>query len=958
MITRQLTLTLASALLLASCATRPYEKSDTGVTVNVGNADSEGARLVRLQVLGDKLIRVSATPDKKFADNPSLVVVPQEATPKFEVVETDSSVQVITSQLKADVLLATGDVKFYDSEGKLILAEEEGGRRFTPIEVEGKKAYTVRQLFQSVNDEEGIYGLGQHQADEWNYKGKNEELFQYNTKVSVPFIVSTDNYGILWDSYSLCRWGNPENYKQLGGVFKLYDKNGQEGALTGTYVPAQGEPLVQREDSIYFEHLIRGDLAHVVNLPKDFNFAGSHVTYEGWIEADKTDLYRFILYYSGYQKVYLDNELIVPERWRTAWNPNSFKFSANLEAGKRVPIKIEWEPDGSVAYCGLRVYSPTDPEEQLKMSWWGEMQEQIDYYFVYGDSMDDVISGYRTLTGKAPIMPKWAMGYWQSREKYNTEEEVLSTFTEFRKRNIPIDNIVIDWLHWKEDSWGSHEFDPARFPDPKGMVDSIHDMNGRVMISVWPKFYVTTDHYKEFDEKGWMYKLPVQDSIRDWVGPGYLSSFYDAYDPEARKLFWKQMYEHYYPLGIDAWWMDASEPNIRDCTDIQYRKDLITPTALGPSTEYFNAYALMNAEAIYDGQRGVDPDKRVFLLTRSGFAGEQRYSTATWSGDIATRWEDMAAQISAGLNFAMSGVPYWTMDIGGFCVEDRYVKAQQEFNKTGKENADLKEWRELNTRWYQFGAFAPLFRAHGQWPFREVFNIAPESHPAYKSIVYYTKLRYNLMPYIYSLAGMTYYNDYTIMRPLVMDFPADKNVRDIKDEYMFGPDLLVAPVYSYGARSREVYFPECGGWYDFYTGKFIAGGQTLDIAAPYERMPLFVRAGSILPMGGDIQSTADVSTEPVTLFVAAGADGSFTLYDDEGINYNYEKGMKSTIPLTYDNATSTLTIGARDGEYPGMLTDRKFNVVKVDPSHPVAFDKKAAGKMVDYTGKEIKITLD
>lgn len=954
---RHLTLTFASALLVASCSSAPYEKTDTGITVNVKNVDADGARLVRLQVLGEKLIRVSATPDKKFADTPSLVVVPQDSIPHFDVVSTDSTVSVSTSCVTATVSLADGEVMFYDKDGKLILAEDEGGRRFTPIEVEGKKAYTVRQLFKSVNDEEGIYGLGQHQADEFNYKGKNEELFQYNTKVSVPFVVSTDNYGILWDSYSLCRWGNPEDYKQLGGVFKLYDKDGKEGALTGTYVPADGsEPLVQREDSIYFEHLKRGDLAHVVNLPVDFPFNGSHITYEGFIEPETSGLYRFIMYYSGYQKIYINNELIVPERWRTAWNPNSFKFSTELEAGVRVPIKIEWEPNGAVAYCGLRVYSPTDPKEQLKMSWWGEMQEQIDYYFVYGESMDDVIKGYRTLTGKAPIMPKWAMGYWQSREKYNTQEEVESTFAEFRKRNIPIDNIVIDWLHWKQDSWGSHEFDKERFPDPKGMVDSIHDMNGRVMISVWPKFYVTTEHYKEFDDNGWMYKLPVTDSIRDWVGPGYLGSFYDAYDPDARKLFWKQMYEHYYPLGIDAWWMDASEPNIRDCTDIQYRKDLITPTALGPSTQYFNAYALMNAEAIYDGQRGVDPDKRVFLLTRSGFAGEQRYSTATWSGDIATRWEDMAAQMAAGLNFAVSGIPWWTMDIGGFCVEDRYVAAQKEFDKTGKENADLKEWRELNTRWYQFGAFAPLFRAHGQWPFREVFNIAPEGHPAYKSIVYYTKLRYNLMPYIYSLAGMTHYDDYTIMRPLVMDFPDDKAVRDMKDEYMFGPDLLVAPVYHYGDRSREVYFP-AGGWYDFYTGKYIAGGETMNVAAPYERMPLYVRAGSILPMGGDIQSTAEVSNEPVTLFVCAGRDGSFTLYDDEGVNYNYEKGMKASIPLTWNNAESTLTIGERMGEYPGMLKNRKFNVVLVDPSHPVAFDKAVKGVAVDYNGSRAEVKL-
>lgn len=810
------TCALLASAIVASCGSSKIEKDSMGITVNLDRQNENDVRKVRLQVWGDKIIRVSATPDSKFAEDESLVVLKPESSTKFEVEETDSTVSLVTSAVRATVSLATGDVKFYDLSGRLVVSEADGGREFSPIEVEGTKGYTVRQEFESLSEEEGIYGLGQHQSDEFNYKGKNEELFQYNTKVSVPFVVSTDNYGILWDSYSLCRWGNPDGYKQLGGVFKLFDKDGKEGALTGTYVPANPSEttLVQREDSIYFEHLKRGDLAHVVNLPQNFNFAGSHVTYEGAIEAEKSGEYKFILYYSGYQKVYVDNKEVVPERWRTAWNPNSYKFSVNLEGGKRVPIKIEWEPNGSVAYCGLRVYDPRDPKEQMNMSWWGEMQNGIDYYFIYGDDMDDVISGYRTLTGKAPVMPKWAMGYWQSREKYNTQQEVLSTLAEFRKRGIPIDNIVIDWLHWKEDSWGSHEFDRARFPDPKGMVDTIHDMNARVMISVWPKFYVTTEHYKEFDKNGWMYKLPVQDSIRDWVGPGYLSSFYDAYDADARKLFWNQINDHYMPLGIDAWWMDASEPNIRDCTDIQYRKDLITPTALGPSTKYFNAYALMNADAIYNGQRGVDPDKRVFLLTRSGFAGQQRYSTATWSGDIATRWEDMKAQISAGLNFSMSGVPWWTMDIGGFCVEDRYVKGQQEFYQTGKENADLKEWRELNTRWYQFGAFSPLFRAHGQWPYREIFNIAPENHPAYESVVYYTNLRYDMMPYIYSMAGMTHFNDYTVMRPMVMDFTSDLATRGIGDQYMFGNAFLVAPVYEYGARDREVYFPKGSLWYD------------------------------------------------------------------------------------------------------------------------------------------------
>ncbi|MDE6542210.1 MAG: DUF5110 domain-containing protein [Muribaculaceae bacterium] len=948
---------LSLPTFLAGCS-GAYTKDGQSVTVKVDPDKAGGATKVRLQVLGPKIIRVSATPDGRFADGESLVVLPQEAYTDFSVKqESDTTIRVATPEISALVRTTDGAVSFYGKDGELILAENGGGRNFTPINVEGTDSYTVQQTFASTDDEEGIYGLGQHQSNEFNYKGLNEELFQYNTKVSVPFVVSSGNYGLLWDSYSLLRFGRPDDYSQLGDAFKLYDKDGREGALTGTYTEADGKEMTRREDKIYFEHLKRGDLAHVVNAPEDFKFQGAKVVYEGEIESDVTGDFDFILYYSGYQKVYIDGNLVVPERWRTAWNPNSYKFTVPLVAGKRTPIRIEWEPNGGVAYCGLRVYAPKADINKNDMSWWGEMQDMIDYYFIAGDSMDDVIHGYRTLTGKAPVMPRWAMGYWQSREKYNTQEEVLSTLAEYRKRNIPIDNIVIDWLHWPQDSWGCHEFDKTRFPDPKGMVDSIHAMNGRVMVSVWPKFYVTTDHYKEFDEKGWMYQQAVKDSIRDWVGPGYLGSFYDAYNPDARKLFWHQMEEHYYPLGIDAWWMDASEPNIRDCTDIQYRKDLCGPTHLGPSTKYFNAYALMNAEAIYDGQRGVDPDKRVFLLTRSGFAGQQRYSTATWSGDIATRWEDMAAQIAAGLNFAVSGVPYWTMDIGGFCVEDRYVAAQQEFNKTGRENADLKEWRELNTRWFQFGAFAPLYRAHGQWPFREIYNIAPEGHPAYESMLYYTRLRYNLMPYIYSLAGKTYFDDYTIMRPLVMDFGADKATRDIKDQYMFGPAFMAAPVTEYGAREREVYFPAGIRWYDFYTGAVRDGGEKAAVAAPYGRMPLFVAAGSIVPVGPDMQWSAEKPAELIDLYVYTGADGSFTLYEDENLNYNYEKGAFANIPMEWNDATGTLTIGERVGEFPGMLKNRRFNVIKISPDSPVGFSREAKGTPVDYDGKSVSVRL-
>ncbi len=944
--------------MLAACSGIGYQKTDNGVVVTVKQEQPEDVRKVRVEVMGEKLFHVSATPEKQFSEAKSLIVVPQVEKTAFTVDEQGDDIVVKTSQVSAFVSKTTGQVRFFDAGGNQVLAED--SRSFQPIEVEGKDAYTVRQVFQSAGDGEGWYGLGQHQADEFNYKGKNEELFQYNTKVSVPFIVSTKNYGVLWDSYSLCRFGDPRDYAQLDDVFKLYDKEGKEGALTGTYVPAAqsgAETLVRREDSLYFEHLVRGDLGRVVNLPKGFPFMGSHVTYEGEIEPSEGGMFRFILYYAGYTKVYIDNQLVVPERWRTAWNPNSYKFAVNLEAGKRVPLKIEWEPDGGVSYCGLRVLTPVPQEEQEKMSWWGEMQEEIDYYFVYGEDMDDVVSGYRALTGKAQVMPKWAMGYWQSREKYNTQEEVLSTLSEFRRRQIPIDNIVIDWLHWPQDSWGCHEFDPARFPDPKQMVDSIHAMNGRVMVSVWPKFYTTTEHYKEFADKGWMYMQSVKDSLKDWVGPGYTYGFYDAYQPEARKLFWKQMQDHYYPLGIDAWWMDASEPNVRDCTDLQYRKDLCGPTALGPSAQFFNAYALMNAEAIYDGQRGVEPDKRVFLLTRSGFAGLQRYSTATWSGDIATRWEDMKAQISAGLNFAVSGIPYWTMDIGGFCVENRYVAGQQEFNETGRENADYREWRELNARWYQFGAFCPLFRAHGQYPYREAWHIAPKGHPCYESIVYYTRLRYRLMPYIYSLAGMTHFQDYTIMRPLVMDFTADQNTYNVGDQFLFGPALMAAPVYEYGARKRTMYFPEGCGWYDFYSGKHIDGGQQLTVDAPYERIPLYVREGAIIPFGPEMQYSDERPADVIDLYVYAGQDGTFTLYEDEGTNYNYEKGQYAMIPFAYDDKAGTLVIGDREGEFPGMLKERTFNVIRVSADKAQPSGLAARGVVVKYNGKAQTVTF-
>jgi alpha-D-xyloside xylohydrolase len=375
----------------------------------------------------------------------------------------------------------------------------------------------------------------------------------------------------------------------------------------------------------------------------------------------------------------------------------------------------------------------------------------------------------------------------------------------------------------------------------------------------------------------------------------------------------------------------------------------MTPTALGLAAEYLNAYPLQNAKGIYEGQRSADPNKRVFLLTRSGFAGSQRYGAAIWSGDIGARWHDMKAQIPAGINFSMSGIPYWTMDIGGFVVENRFERPNEK---------DLEEWRELNTRWYQFGAFAPLFRVHGQFPFREIYNIAPEGHPAYQSMLYYNKLRYRLLPYIYSLAGSTYHNDYTIMRGLVMDFAKDTAVNNIGDQYMFGPSLLISPVYNYQQRNREVYLPKGQGWYDLYTGKWYAGGQKLKADAPYEKMPVYVKEGSIIPFGPALQYTDEKPADTVTLYVYTGRDASFNLYEDSGTTYEYEKGQYTTIPITWTEATGTLTIGDRKGNFPGMLSNRVFRVVRLSKSGAKSLNLDSIGdRELPYKGSKLSVKL-
>ena len=898
--------------------------------------------IIRLQVISPEMIRVSASPDDRLSDRRSLSVLPQEGCGKFTVEKTADKTVLGTSALKVEVL-SDGTVNFYRADGTPLALDGKTG--FVPIEVEGKKVWSTTVSFASTEDE-AFYGLGQHQAGEFNHKGREEELYQYNTKISVPVVVSNKGYGLLFDAYSLSRWGTDQPYRQLGEVFDLQ--------LTGTYKGADGTVIVQREDSLFYENewAIR-------NLPA-IKLNGARVVYEGTITAPVTGDYHFIQYYAGFQRTEIGGKETMSRRWRPAWNPNSYKYVVRLEAGVPTPVKVEWEPDGDVSYIGLRVL-PADAVSD-RLTFWSEAEPQLDYYFMAADDYDGVIKDYRTLTGKAPVMPKWALGFWQSRERYSTQEDLVGTLARMRSRHIPVDNIVQDWQYWKEDQWGSHAFDPERYPDPEAMIDSVHALNGRFMISVWPKFYTHTEHYQELKAAGYAYTHAEEDSLTDWLG--HHQSFYDAYAAGGQKMFWRQMDESLYSRygrKIDAWWMDASEPNLRDCLPMDYFKWLLTPNALGSSTEYLNAYALVNAQAIYEGQRSVDPDKRVFLLTRNGFAGLQRYSTASWSGDIGTSWTDMRMQMAAGLNYSMSGIPFWGMDIGGFSVMGKF-----------QDPAHADEWQELQTRWHQFGCFVPLFRTHGQWPRRELWNIAPEGSKAYESILWYMRLRYRLMPYLYSLAASAHFEDGTLMRGLPMDYPQDPQVRDLSDQWMLGPAFMPCPVSEYKARSREVYFPE-GGWYDFYTGEYMetpghAGSDGMScptrsgiwrtVAAPYERMPLYVRAGSIVPVGPAVEWTAQETDGQLLLLVYAGADARFTLYEDDGLSYDYEKGAYSTIELHWNNEGRIFTIGRREGSFPGMHSSRKICVKVVDPEHPVPFrPDETEAICVNYDGKSVSLEL-
>jgi len=728
--------------------------------------------LLKVKLCTDSIIHVLYTPTSSFPNQPEYVVLKTSwPASKWALTSTDDAITITTSRLKVKVTRQDGAIAYQDADGKPIV--QEASRKMTPVKVNGENTYRAESFVNIYGSHEALYGLGQHQAGVWNYRGESVDISQDNTNIAVPLLLSSNGYGIFWNSTARSRFNN-----------------------------------------------------------------------------------RFANY------LYISSEVA----------------------------------------------------------------DVIDYYFFYGPDFDKIIAAYRDLTGQAPMFGKWAYGFWQCKNRYKSQDEILAVAHKYRELHIPVDDIVQDWFWWNHK--GEHVFN-KNYPDPKGMVQQLHDQHFHLMISVWPFFEPGSAVYDEMDKRGWFV-----DKFKFAKPPYHTAGMavYDATDPEARKYYWNLMEKALFEIGIDAWWLDTTEPE----TEGQEENILLgKKLAVGSGDRYVNLFPLATTGAVYNGQRGASDKKRVFILSRSGFAGAQRNAVTTWSGDINSDFFSFRRQIPAGLNMALSGIPYWTTDIGGFVFGDPTDPA----------------FRELFIRWFQFGTFNPILRVHGtRHPDEnELWSYGSD---AQKILVNFDRLRYRLLPYIYSLAWKTTSDGYTPMRPLVMDFRTDVRADNIGDQFMYGPAFLVNPVTEPAANARSLYLPQAK-WYNFWDGTSLEGGRAIDAPAPIDRLPLYVRAGSILPMGPEMEWSNEKPEDPIELRVYRGADGDFTLYEDENDTYDYEQGVYSTIPLHWDDAKQTLTIGDRQGKFPGMLQTRTFRIVLVGENHGTGVGSEdKPDKIVEYSGSQ------
>jgi alpha-D-xyloside xylohydrolase len=731
---------------------------------------------LRLQVCTDSIIHVIYSPTASPQQHKNYVVIKTAWNPViWNMDEAQDAVTISTARLKVTVARLDGSISYRDENSTPLV--QEANRWLTPAHVNGEDTYRAESFVSIYGSHEGLYGLGQHQAGVWNYRGESVDIVQDNSNISIPLMVSSKGYGIYWNNESRSRFNN-----------------------------------------------------------------------------------RFANY------LYISSEVA----------------------------------------------------------------DAVDYYFFYGPEIDKIVADYRELTGQAPMFGKWAYGFWQCKNRYRSQDEILGVARKYRELHIPADNIVQDWFWWNRK--GEFVFN-KNYPDPKAMVDQLHTENFHLMISIWPFFEPGSANYDYMEKHGWFV-----DKFK-FAKPPYHTdgmAVYDATNPEARKFYWNEINKALFSIGIDAWWMDTTEPE----TEGQEENILLDhKLAAGSGNRYVNDFPLLDTSAVYEGQRSASDQKRVFILSRSGFSGSQRNSVTAWSGDINSDWLSFRRQIPAGLNFAVSGIPYWTTDIGGFVFGSPTDPA----------------FRELFVRWFQWGTFNPILRVHGtrKPDENELWSYGPD---AQKILVDFDRLRYRLLPYIYSLAWKTTSESYTPMRPLVMDFRTDERALDIGDQFMYGPAFLVNPVTEPGATSRHLYLPDAK-WYDFWSGETVIGPKTIDAAAPMDRMPLYVRAGAIVPLGPEMEWSAQKPEDPIELRVYRGADGQFTLYEDENDNYNYEKGKYSTIAFSWNDSTSALTIGQRKGEFAGMLQNRTFRIVFAGEHHGAGISaEENTDKLVQYTGQQVTVT--
>jgi alpha-D-xyloside xylohydrolase len=829
------------------------------------------AGVLNIIPLSDNAIRIQLTKGPVIEDK-ELILANQLPVPDFKFSDSTGKLRLSTGSITVLFDKENSTVDFADNTGKVFLSEKPGSRKMIPDSVMGEPCFVAEQSFDAP-DNEYLFGLGQFQDGHYNLRNITRKLIQVNSQIAIPFLYSSRGYGILWHQYGLTHFNPADSVIPLTEIRTSRDDNGEVEVTT-----ASGIHKVSRRQSLY----------------------------TGKFTLDKNGTYSIMLDLGDMENRHLlviDDSVVIDQV--NFWLPPAASGLVNLSAGEH-SVQVVCKLSNTPSLTWRLADNTTTFRSPHARS--------LDYVIFYGNNADQVIASYRNLSGNAPLFPQWVFGFWQCRERYTSSDQLIETVKEFRRRDLPMDVIVQDWQYWSENSWGVPKFDVGRYPNPSGFIKELHDLNARFAISIW-------SNPDQNSEIGQVYLQ------RDYYIPD--TRWLDYFNPETSKSYWNSLNENLFTHGVDAWWMDATEPENDALTGTQ--------THIGPGDYYRLTYPLFVSKAVYEGQREADPAKRVCILTRSAFAGQQRYGTINWSGDIAGTWDGYKRQIIAGLNYALTGMPYWTTDIGGFF-------------RPGPSQYTDKNFRELLTRWFQWGAFSPVFRVHGFQTETEPWKYGPEVEENMRKMM---NLRYRLLPYIYSEAWQITHNGSTLMRPLVMDFPEDMKAVEQPFEYMFGQSFLVAPVIEPNIVELPVYLPKDIVWYNFWTGKQFKGGQTLTASAPIDKIPVFVKAGSIIPMGKFLQYTGQKTADTLEIRIYKGADGRFELYEDEGDNYNYEKGAYSVIPFEWNEQKQTLTIGKRQGDFKGLLKERIFKIVWVNESEGKGVDISTSKKSIRYTGQII-----